>query len=676
MDRRAQMEAAAERYRATARERDKIRRQQRATGTRVVDSPEQVEARASRLIRTGNLAPEALTAAVMPGEETVERHLLLERILAATNDLQAVNFLPRGARTARTIARLSLDRRSRLEPYGTGFLVAPSLLMTNNHVLPDLDTAEQVVAEFNYEIDPDDLTGTVMAYRLDPRALFLTDQQLDYTLVAVQPGLDGTSPAEQFGWNRLLAQQGKIVIGEPVNVVGHPMGRPKEIAIRNNSLQNQLDDFLHYVTDTEPGNSGSPVFNDQWEVVALHHSGVPRSDAEGNWLKSDGSRWQPGDGEGALEWVANEGARISVVLRHLTGRPLTDAQRTLLATMGSQALTPPSPAAPVPATGLRGQVPSERRPVAGAVSAAVGLRGQGPPLGGAELVFLHGRRQDGRDPQMLRAKWTAGLAKGLALAGLPSVGAADVWFPFYGDAFAESVGATEALPDIVDAAVEPAEALAPQDRSTRSLYESLIEEAADQAGMPPELKQEVADEESLLPDFVRRLQRQLSWVADRSGLDEVFIATLFRDVAAYLDRDEVRRVVLDTVLETVPTSGPVVLVSHSLGTVVAMDVLTRLPAEVEVVLLITAGSPLGMDGVFRRLLSGGPHRPERVADWLNAWCPADAVAIGCPLRDHWGDRLTEVVTDNPKERAHSIEEYLGDGRVAGAVGAALLAGRR
>ena len=68
--------------------------------------------------------------------------------------------------------------------------------------------------------------------------------------------------------------------------------------------------------------------------------------------------------------------------------------------------------------------------------------------------------------------------------------------------------------------------------------------------------------------------------------------------------------------------------------------------------------------MFKRLLSGGPRRPDRVGGWLNAWCPADAVAIGCPLRDDWGDRLTEVITDNPKDRAHSIEEYLADGRVA------------
>ena len=55
------------------------------------------------------------------------------------------------------------------------------------------------------------------------------------------------------------------------------------------------------------------------------------------------------------------------------------------------------------------------------------------------------------------------------------------------------------------------------------------------------------------------------------------IAAVFRDVAAYLDRDKIRELVLDTVLATTQTSGKLVLVSHSLGTIVAMDLLTRLP---------------------------------------------------------------------------------------------------
>ena len=74
---------------------------------------------------------------------------------------------------------------------GRGRCVGQRLLLTNNHVLPDVATAEQAAAEFNWEIDLDDVTGTAATYRLDPKALFLTDAHLDYSLVAVQAGPDG-----------------------------------------------------------------------------------------------------------------------------------------------------------------------------------------------------------------------------------------------------------------------------------------------------------------------------------------------------------------------------------------------------------------------------------------------------------------------------------------------------
>jgi hypothetical protein len=105
-----------------------------------------------------------------------------------------------------------------------------------------------------------------------------------------------------------------------------------------------------------------------------------------------------------------------------------------------------------------------------------------------------------------------------------------------------------------------------------------------------------------------------------------------------------------------------------------MDLLTRLPDQLNVVELVTADSPLGMDDmdtVFKRLLTGGPHWPDRVGDWVNVWCPADAVAIGCPLWDDWGDRLTEVITNNPRTAPIASRRIWPTRRVADAIGAAL-----
>jgi endonuclease G len=90
-----------------------------------------------------------------------------------------------------------------------------------------------------------------------------------------------------------------------------------------------LDNYLHYRTDTSPGSSGSPVFNDQWEIVALHHSGVPKKDAQGRILARDGRVYTPGMGENQIDWIANEGVRISQILGHLQGLSLPESQATL-----------------------------------------------------------------------------------------------------------------------------------------------------------------------------------------------------------------------------------------------------------------------------------------------------------------------------------------------------------
>ena len=58
-----------------------------------------------------------------------------------------------------------------------------------------------------------------------------------------------------------------------LNIVQHPAGEVKQIAIRRNDFVGPLEGDANrftYLTDTLPGSSGSPVFNDEWEVVGLH----------------------------------------------------------------------------------------------------------------------------------------------------------------------------------------------------------------------------------------------------------------------------------------------------------------------------------------------------------------------------------------------------------------------
>lgn len=661
---------AARRYEDSAAERERVE-DRMAAGVRFPDTPDALAVRADRILDRGGLSPSAVVADIRG--EAMDLPQANERIIDLSNELQAWSFLPRGVRAGATVARITLRRDGRELPHGTGFLVSPRLLMTNHHVLPDEGFARQCFAEFNAQVTVDNVPDTAVRMELDPGTFFAADQRLDFALVAVMPTQDGRTPGEVFGWNRLSVQQGKLVLGEKVNIIGHPDGRLKEIVLRDNAVLVRLDDFVQYRTDTRPGNSGSPVFNDQWEVVALHHSGVPKKDDQGRILRKDGRPWSQGDGDDAIDWVANEGVRISSILKHLARLDLAPGRRALLAEMGPDSGLDQSTAAPVPQPeGRAPAVPGVTTPSVPDVPVTVAMaeretRTQGPKKGRPargtafggrrHLVFLHGRDQQSKEPDDLRRQWTSGLNRGLTLAALPTVDPEDVWFPFYGTRLADLVTGRESAARAVGldevSAAAAAEVFAAE--SPTGSYEQLLYEAAARAGMP---QNGPAATEGFGAGLVGALHRPLSWLAARSDLDEWTIATFLRDVDLYLGDSAVRQAVLDSVLETMPATGELVLVTHSLGTVVGVDLLTRLPEGLDPVLMVTAGSPLGLDGVNERLLARGPHRPPRVRDWVNVWCPTDAVAVGCPLEDERWGKLTQLAVQNGRDRAHKIEEYL------------------
>jgi len=76
-------------------------------------------------------------------------------------------------------------------------------------------------------------------------------------------------------------------------VVGHPSGGGLQISLHDSQLLDTCDNqrLVHYRTPTEPGSSGSPVFNAQWKVMALHHGGsvkMPRLRGGGNYPSNEG----------------------------------------------------------------------------------------------------------------------------------------------------------------------------------------------------------------------------------------------------------------------------------------------------------------------------------------------------------------------------------------------------
>jgi endonuclease I/V8-like Glu-specific endopeptidase len=294
--------------------------------------------------RTAEQAAEAVKSDPSPpayemiGEEPgagTEEPLGLERIINRS-ELLGVQYLDGGLAASGTVARVVVrNAQGQTLGHGTGSMISPRLLLTNHHVLKDAAVAGRSIVEFNYQ---DDLRGELLPavrFRLQPNTFFETSplNLLDFTVVAVAEVAEDGTALSSFGFNPLGALEGEILAGESVTIIQHPNGEPKQIALRENlvlKFPKERDDFLHYQTDTTPGSSGSPVYNDQWELIALHHAGFPRKDAAGNILAIDGQIWKKWMGEHKIDWIANEGVRTRAIVKHLRGLTHLDAGRKTL----------------------------------------------------------------------------------------------------------------------------------------------------------------------------------------------------------------------------------------------------------------------------------------------------------------------------------------------------------
>ena len=283
------------------------------------------------------------------------------------------------------------------------------------------------------------------------------------------------------------------------------------------------------------------------------------------------------------------------------------------------------------------------------------------------MVFLHGRGQEFRDPGVLVRGWQASLAAGLIKAGMAPLADAPAVFPYYGNLLYQIAAQVardpielEAMPAGPDEA-GPFHPYLPEDagRLERELLADMATVARPAAGE----KEEAFGLDRVLSWGAAR--DTLTWIARHTRVDQAIITDYLRDVAVYLTRG--RSQVLDLVREAIPAEVPVVLVSHSLGTVVARDLLGDAKLRDRTMLWVTAGSPLGLDAVEKNLLTQGARNPG--VSWVSAYDVHDIVALGHPLLPSWGPPLVDVKVDNG-DSPHSIERYLGHPEVAGPIGTA------
>jgi hypothetical protein len=223
----------------------------------------------------------------------------LEIITGKQSTLLPISFLELGLERSKAIARMDLGKRG----IGSGFLIGNDLLLTNNHVLEDKTQARSAKAQFNYQRTLSGLNASYDEYDLDPDGLFKTSVDDDWTAVKVKPK-QGKPAGERWGSLKLSEQDPKV--DDFTIIIQHPSGGPKQIALYHNVIAfiDSANHFVQYLTDTEPGSSGSPVFDTNWNVIALHHSG--------GWMREPGN-------DPKQTFYRNEGIHINAVMAGLKG---------------------------------------------------------------------------------------------------------------------------------------------------------------------------------------------------------------------------------------------------------------------------------------------------------------------------------------------------------------------
>lgn len=271
-----------------------------------------------------------------------------------------------------------------------------------------------------------------------------------------------------------------------------------------------------------------------------------------------------------------------------------------------------------------------------------------------KVVFLHGVG-DG-DPDM---DWLTALNAGLYERGFGSLQRADVIAPRYSDLLLDP-SSNKPLPKFAHRSKD--------DDESRHRYEMRQAQIQRQLQKDPDVKTYGLGK---LPDsFAHHGAAALVKAAPGP----------LKAVQNYVTNDGVRGAVLGRVLQEIRgVRGDIVLVAHSLGSVVAIDLLDHLPDHVHVRRFVTIGSPAHSKALHRdaeRLLKKFPY--SRVDDWSNFVCPWDPVTVGrgltslFPAAQDFQVRLDDLTAAKVAVAgAHDSIRYLRHEAIAGLVGEAL-----
>lgn len=285
------------------------------------------------------------------------------------------------------------------------------------------------------------------------------------------------------------------------------------------------------------------------------------------------------------------------------------------------------------------------------------------------LILIHGRSQEDKDAIELKKTWLDALRKGLAVNGLTlPIDEERIRFPYYGDTLrdlCEGVPPEQAAKIVVRGAGASADDQQQIATLLRDYYTSLgITDAQIEAELKAVEPTNVRERGPQNWGWVEAIIRVIDQKVPGAG---ALIALVTNDVHQYLTKDTVRLRIEKGVKEAFDPADENIVVSHSLGTIVAYTLLRKLSKEGgwRVPTLVTVGSPLGIHSIQDSL--GAILHPACVGEWFNASDPNDVVALN-PLTPKYFNVNPAIIdkrdVKNWTPNKHGIIGYLDDKEVA------------
>jgi V8-like Glu-specific endopeptidase len=200
----------------------------------------------------------------------------LQSWLKPEPDYWDVGFLKRAIEQSASVCRLEIPSRN---IRGTGVLITPNKLLTNYHVLQPSEednlesNALNAVLKFGCFTSDDGVETQGKSFQLDrikPILCFSKTENLDYVLLQVEAKITQEKDIKPARWDAQKLPLEKMGI----NILQHPEGDSMKLSISQDGVTGvyQNSGLVQYVNKTALGSSGSPCFDENWFLVALHHA--------------------------------------------------------------------------------------------------------------------------------------------------------------------------------------------------------------------------------------------------------------------------------------------------------------------------------------------------------------------------------------------------------------------